>query len=120
MASSSRYIIVDANAFIYAVNYRLDLNRAILELKETVTPVTLSCVLKELEGLVVSGRSSPIALRVARSFLKLEFHGSGDECIINAALKTGAAVLTNDRALTALLKSKLIRTFALRQQKIIR
>lgn len=113
------YLIIDTNIIIYAAERNLDLMKAVQSMPLAYTPVVLDCVRKELKGLTNSVRLASIALALSERFESLESSGSGDDCIQNAAVAHSAAVLTNDRTLARSLKNIMIRTYSLRQGRLI-
>ncbi|MEM0135598.1 MAG: hypothetical protein QXU18_10330, partial [Thermoplasmatales archaeon] len=65
--------------------------------------------IKELERLSVKDVNARTALNAAINYKILKVDSSGDDGIIEAATKYGGAVVTNDRALRAILKRMNIR-----------
>lgn len=120
MAShKDNYLIIDTNVIIYAAERNVDLVKAVQSMRLPYTPVILKCVRNELQGLSSSLRLAGMALELSERFETLESTGSGDDCIRNAAIRHSAAVLTNDRTLARSLKDIMIRTYSLRQGRLI-
>jgi|YelNatPaOPRAMG01_1025707.scaffolds.fasta_scaffold02474_14 rRNA-processing protein FCF1 len=113
------YLIIDTNVIIYAADRNLDLMKAVQSMSQPYTPVILDCVKKELKGLTNSVHLASIALELSERIASLESTGSGDDCIMDAAITHSAAVLTNDRTLARALKNIKIRTYSLRQGRLI-
>ncbi len=81
-------------------------------------------VVNELEALKKELRGSDrLALNLASSLLErckvIEGRGEADDAILEAALREGAAVLTNDKELAERLRAEGIRVLSLRQKKYI-
>ncbi len=98
---SSGDIFVDTNSLIYAIRNRVDIRAQLLEFPEIRKILIPQCVLDELVGLSTHLPEASGALKMASKFQIVESEGSGDDCILNIALAYGAAILTNDRELTA-------------------
>jgi rRNA-processing protein FCF1 len=113
------YLIIDTNVIIYAAERNVDLMKAVQSMPLAYKPVILDCVRNELKGLTNSMRIASIALALSERFESLESSGSGDDCIRIAAVTHSAAVLTNDRTLARSLKNIKIRTYSLRQGRLI-
>ncbi|MCL4452184.1 MAG: hypothetical protein M1327_06140 [Candidatus Thermoplasmatota archaeon] len=113
------YLIIDTNVIIYAAERNVDLVKAVQSMALPYTPVILDCVRNELQGLSNSVRLASMALELSERFDSLQSIGSGDDCIRNAAIRHSAAVLTNDRTLARSLKDIMIRTYSLRQGRLI-
>jgi len=56
---------------------------------------------------------------MAERFEVIHTQGKGDDCIIEKAIETGSAVLTNDRGLARRLKESGIRVISIRGGKTI-
>ncbi|EQD67065.1 hypothetical protein B1B_06052 [mine drainage metagenome] len=112
-------LIIDTNVLIYAVGRNLDLAKAVNTLQLSYKPVILDCVKNELIGLASTVRLAKLALALSDRFETMKSVGAGDECIMNAASAHSAAVLTNDRTLARSLGELKIRTYTLRQGKMI-
>jgi rRNA-processing protein FCF1 len=113
------YLIIDTNILIYAAERNVDLMKAVQSMQLPYTPVILECVRKELNGLINSVRIANVALALSERFESLDSVGYGDDCITNTAISYSAAVLTNDRTLARSLKNIMIRTYSLRQGRLI-
>ena len=111
---ASGIIIVDTNSLIYAIRNRVDIRAQLLEFPEISKILIPQCVLNELVGLSTRLPEASGALKMASKFEVVDSQGSGDDCILNIALTSGAAILTNDRELTERARSKGIRTFSIR------
>jgi rRNA-processing protein FCF1 len=97
-------IILDSNALIYSIKGKIDLRKFISD--EIAVP---SSVVQELNKLSSKNRDAKMALVILKNFKILEVDGSGDEGIIEAALKYKGDVLTNDRELGRRLREKNVR-----------
>ncbi|PYB68503.1 hypothetical protein DMB44_03975 [Thermoplasma sp. Kam2015] len=120
MASNiPNYVIVDTNVLIYAVQRRIRLEDAVLEIPGISTIVIPSCVMAELYGLSRRNVDAKVAYEYCRRFRIIEAPGKGDECIISAAKQTGAMVITNDKELAQRLIRSGLRAGMLSGKKII-
>ncbi len=115
----SSLLIIDTNVLIYAVERNLDLAKAVNTLPLSYKPVILDCVRNELIGLAGSVRLAKLALDLSDRFETMKSAGAGDDCIVDTATAHSAAVLTNDRTLARVLGKLKIRTYSLRQGKMI-
>jgi rRNA-processing protein FCF1 len=112
-------VLLDANALMSAARLRVDLAKMLAEVAPGLEPVVPSSVLAELEGLGAR-RHAREARALAARFRALAVEGRGDPAILRAATAgKGRAVLTNDRALRARLRSRSVPVVFLRgKQKL--
>lgn len=122
-------VVLDTNAIMYAVKYKVDLTVALSSLdfvkNEVIVPRS---VIKELERLKKKGAKGSIkdnanlALQIikAKEF-KVKRLGDGhtDTVILDYAVKKPAAVVTNDAALRRKLKKAGVTTLAVRQKSYL-
>ncbi|MEM0157025.1 MAG: hypothetical protein QXN26_03040 [Thermoplasmataceae archaeon] len=111
---SSGIIIIDTNSLIYAIRNRVDIRSQLLSFPEISSIMIPQCVLNELSGLSSRIPEASGALKMAANFEHVDSEGSGDECVLNAAIARKAAILTNDRELRDRARAKGIRTFSIR------
>lgn len=97
-------MILDTNALIYSIKERIPLERFISE--EIGVPTS---AINELKKLSAEDSNAKLALETIGKYKILNVESSGDEGIIEAARKYGGTVVTNDRVLSATLKSMNIR-----------
>lgn len=98
-------IILDTNALVYSLRQRIDLHKFISE--EIGIP---SSVLDELKRLSTTNVNAKLALVLVKSFKILPVDKQGDDGVIEAAIRYGGSVLTNDWALRKRLKERNITT----------
>lgn len=96
--------IIDTNALIYSVKQKVNLERFLKD--EIVIPTS---VIKELKKLSTEDSWANLAIKLTERFKKFNSTKYGDEGIIEAALKTGGYVITNDTELREKLKNLGIR-----------
>ncbi|EQB66317.1 MAG: hypothetical protein AMDU3_IPLC00001G0483 [Thermoplasmatales archaeon I-plasma] len=92
-------IILDTNALIYSIKEKIPLEKFISE--EIGIPTS---AIMELKKLSVKNSDARLALETTGRYKILEVESSGDRGIIEAAMKYGGTVITNDRALTTTLR----------------
>ena len=115
----NRILIVDTNVIVYCTTRKIDLSAAIRAMREHYQPVLLDCILEEIRRIRISETERNIALKSAERFDVQRSSGFGDDCIIKFATEKKAAVLSNDLNLRRILKAAGIRTYSLRQGKMI-
>ena len=93
-------IILDTNALIYSIKEKIPLEKFISE--EIGVPTS---AIRELKKLSAKDSNARLALETASRYKILNVESSGDRGIIEAAMKYGGTVITNDRALTTTLRS---------------
>ena len=94
-------IILDTNALIYSVKQKVNLENFLDE--EIAVPTS---ALRELKSLSKNDNDARMALKVAERYKVLEVASSGDDGIIEAAIRYKGKVVTNDRVLQQQLKEK--------------
>ena len=93
-------MILDTNALIYSIKEKIPLEKFISE--EIGVPTS---AIRELKKLSVKDSNARLALETASRYKILNVESSGDRGIIEAAMKYGGTVITNDRALTTTLRN---------------
>ena len=116
---SNHILIVDTNVIVYSAVRKIDLTAAIRAMHVHYEPVLLDCILDEIKHIRIGETERKIALEIAGRFHLHDSNGFGDDCIIKYAAEKKAAVLSNDLALKRILKAAGIRTYSLRQGKMI-
>lgn len=115
----TEFILVDTNVLIYAVKRRIWLDEAILSIVGVREIRVPACVISELEGISKEDSDARTALLYALRKEIVNGEGKGDECILDAAIRTGAAILTNDRKFIELIKKSGIRAATLKGKSVI-
>jgi len=110
-------IVLDANALLMPFQFKVNIDRELSRLFGDIPVFVPSSVLGELAR---SGdRSSEAALKLARKYRIVETELSGDEAVIDVALRRNAAVLTNDRELIRRLRELRITVVRLRGERYL-
>ncbi|GGM74396.1 hypothetical protein GCM10007108_10400 [Thermogymnomonas acidicola] len=112
--------IVDTNVLIYAALSGIDVRRGVSEQLGIHRVFVPLCVLRELEALRKSVRHASLALEMASRMDTLESEGSGDDCIVSVASRTGMPVITDDAGLRARLRTMGIRTISMSRNGVFR
>jgi len=114
----------DANAFMMASQFRIDLFRELRELTGSFEPVVLREVVHELRGIAQGNGKHAAAARFGLAISEQcrivegeDASGSVDERIAKYAEHHGGMVVTNDRELRDLLLSKNIPVISLKNKK---
>ena len=114
-----RFLIIDTNVIVYCAARKIDIGAAVKAMRESYHPILLECNQQEIKHIRISETEKNIALKLAAKFDVMFSTGYGDDCIIKFAIEKKAAVLTNDLKLKRILKAAGIRTYSLRQGKMI-
>lgn len=115
--SAATPVIIDTNAFIMQVEYRINFEYELMGLLgsfEILIPVT---VLNELKS--IKDKHSKAALKIAQKYRTIESVKRGDEAIISLAVKLHAIVITNDRELRKRLIEKGLSVVYVRQRSYL-
>jgi len=114
----------DANAFMMASQFRIDLFRELEGLAGTFEPVVLKEVVRELKGIAQGNGKHAAAARFGLAISERcriveggDASGSVDERIVSYAERHGGMVVTNDRELRDLLLSKNIPVISMKSKK---
>ncbi len=97
-------VIIDTNAMILQVEYKIDFERELVGLLGTYEIYIPITVLNELKG--IKDKHARAALKMAQKYQNVESVKYGDDAIVSLALKLNAIVITNDRALRKRLLKK--------------
>jgi rRNA-processing protein FCF1 len=101
-AARSRLVLLDANALFLPIRVGFPLEAEVERHRPGAILGVPTSVLRELDRLV--GRATPgaaAARALAARFRPVTAQGVGDEAVLRAAVRTGAWVVTADRALRA-------------------
>jgi rRNA-processing protein FCF1 len=115
--SAATPVIIDTNAFIMQVEYRIDFEYELMGLLgsfEILIPIT---VLNELKN--IKDKHSKAALKIAQKYRTIESVKRGDEAILSLAVKLHAIVITNDRELRKRLIEKGLSVVYVRQRSYL-
>jgi len=119
-------VLLDANAFMMAYQFRVDIFTGINELIGSFQPITLPSVEKELKNLAKKRGSAGSAARYGLLFLpetdiceEEPDLGTVDEKILKYATDNQCLVVTNDRLLKNRLLERGIGVISLKNKKIL-
>jgi rRNA-processing protein FCF1 len=110
-------VIIDTNALIMQVEYRINIEDELAQLLGSYEILIPTMVLEELHG--IRDKHAKTALKVAERYRMIESVKKGDEAIISLADKLHAIVITNDRELRRRLISKGHRVIYIRQRSYL-
>jgi len=120
---SNKCAILDSNFLLAPYQFKIDIVDEIKDLG--FAPITLSCVIYEIEHLVENrgktGSAAKIALEIINKRRIPVKHADGlaDKTILEYALKEDCAVATNDAKLIRRLKEKNIEVLRIKQRKLV-
>ena len=122
-------IILDTNALMYAVKYKVDLTVALINLdiiaNEVIVPRSVINELKKLQTEAKRGSdkaNAKLTLQIIKhQGFKIKKLGDGhtDKVIAEYASKKGAAVITNDAEFKRRLKKLSVSVFSVRQKSYL-
>lgn len=119
-------VLLDANALMMPVQFRIDLFDALRALVGPLEPLVIPAVIEELRGLAQGRGSGGAAARFGLTLVgQCSVVESGypdaavDEQLIRYAKHAGCMVLTNDRKLRKALLAESIRVISLKNQKTL-
>ncbi|BAB60007.1 hypothetical protein [Thermoplasma volcanium GSS1] len=118
-ADTPNFILLDTNAIIYAIEKKIRLEDAVIEIPGVSRPAVPYCVIRELYGLAKKNVTARIAYQYAKKLEIIETDKYGDDGVIEAAMKTGAMVLTNDERLSRRLRETGIKVAMISGRKIL-
>ena len=98
-----QYVILDTNALLMPFEMRMNLDLAVASLLGDAKMVVPGPMVGELKNL--NSKHARAALALARKYDIVQTDASGDGAIIEAAIRLGAYVLTNDKELRRQLRS---------------
>ena len=96
-------VVLDTNALLMPFEMRLNLDIAVSSLLGDVRMVVPGPMIGELKNL--DNKHSKAALSLARKYEIIQTDASGDDAIVEAAIRLDAYVLTNDKELRKRLRS---------------
>ena len=105
-------VILDTNALLMPFESNINLDLELRRLLGDVQVIVPGPMVGELKR--SSNKYAKVALALARKYEIVDSKLRGDAAIIDMATSTGAAVVTNDRALRRKLRERGIRTIYLR------
>lgn len=110
-------IVLDANALMMPFQFRLNLDKELKRLFGELPVFVPSSVVGELARSIDPKAKSALAL--ARKYPIAETELSGDDAVIDLAVRRSAAVVTNDRELIARLREKKVPVIRLRGERYL-
>jgi rRNA-processing protein FCF1 len=117
-------VLLDTNALMMPVQFRIDLFEELRSLLGTYEPLVLTCVKHELEGLSRGGGNDAAAARAGLIFAGRCREVEGQEKVLPVddrvaayAAAEGCMVVTNDRRLRNALLAAGVPVISLRSQK---
>ena len=96
-------VVLDTNALLMPFEMRLNLDLAVSSLLGDVRMVVPGPMVGELKNL--ENKHAKAALMLARKYEIIQTDASGDDAIVEVALRLNAYVLTNDKELKRRLRS---------------
>ncbi|MDR0791089.1 MAG: twitching motility protein PilT [Methanomassiliicoccaceae archaeon] len=96
-------VVLDTNALLMPFEMRINLDLAVSSLLGDVRMVVPGPMVGELKNL--DHKYAKVAIQLARKYEIMQTEGSGDDAIVEAAIRLDAYVLTNDKELKRRLRS---------------
>ncbi|MDR2867002.1 MAG: twitching motility protein PilT [Methanomassiliicoccaceae archaeon] len=96
-------VVLDTNALLMPFEMRMNLDLAVASLLGDVRMVVPGPMIGELKNL--DNKHAKAALMLARKYEIMQTDGTGDDAIVEAAIRLNAYVLTNDKELRRRLRS---------------
>jgi hypothetical protein len=110
-------IVLDANALLMPFQFKVNLDRELKRLFGEMPVLVPSSVLGELANAL--DKNAKAALSLARKYHIAETELSGDDAVMDVAIKKDSAVVTNDRELIRRLRARGIRVIRLRGERYL-
>jgi len=110
-------IVLDANALLMPFQFKVNLDRELKRLFGETPVLVPSSVLGELANTL--DKNAKAALALARKYHIAETELSGDDAVLDVAVKNDAAVVTNDRELIRRLRAQGIPVIRLRAERYL-
>jgi len=110
-------IVLDANALLMPFQFKINLDRELKRLFGEVPVFVPSSVLGELGNSL--DKNSKAALALARKYQIVETELSGDDAVLDIAIKRRSAVVTNDKSLIKRLRVHRIPVIRLRGERYL-
>lgn len=104
---------------MYCAKNRVDIMREIMTLRESYKPAIIPTIKREALKFSNEINEGGLLKSNVESFEVLDAEGTGDDAIVDAAIRFKSAVITNDRELRRRLKDVGVRVFSLRKGKRI-
>ena len=98
-----QYVVLDTNALLMPFEIRINLDLAVASLLGEVRMVVPGPMIGELKNL--DNKYAKVALSLARKYEIIHTETSGDDAIVEAAVRLDAYVLTNDKELKRRLRA---------------
>ena len=99
-------VLLDTNALLMPFQMGLDVEGEVERVMGRCRIAVPQVVLAELEAMSGSVRDAPAAQAFAQRFPVEPTEGRGDDAIVDLAMRTGAVVVTGDRALIERLRAE--------------
>ena len=109
-------VVLDANALMLPFQFRVNLDLELGRLLGACDVYVPASVVRELERVAPRDRAARAALALAGKYRTYATDAKGDLAVIAAAEALGAHVVTNDRALLAVLRGRRIPRITLRSR----
>ena len=110
-------MILDANALLMPFQFKVNLDSELIRLFGEIAVFVPSSVLGELANCM--DKHSKAALALARKYSIAETELSGDDAVLDLAIKRDAAVVTNDKELISRLKANRLPAVRLRSRRYL-
>ncbi len=110
-------IVLDANALLMPFQFKVNLDRELKRLFGDVPILVPSSVLGELGNAL--DKNARAALALARKYHIAETELSGDDAIMDVAMRHESAVVTNDRELIRRLRAERVPIVRLRSERYL-
>ena len=110
-------IVLDANALLMPFQFNVNLDKELKRLFGEIPIFVPSSVLGELGNAL--DKNAKAALALARKYDIAETELSGDEAVIDVAVRHESAVVTNDRALIRRLRAERVPIVRLRSERYL-
>ncbi|MCL2785715.1 MAG: twitching motility protein PilT [Methanomassiliicoccaceae archaeon] len=98
-----QHVVLDTNALLMPFEMRMNLDLAVSSLLGDVKMVVPGPMVGELKN--ITSKYAKVALMLARKYEIIQTEASGDDAIVEAAVRLDAYVLTNDKELKRRLRS---------------
>lgn len=110
-------VILDANALLMPFQFKLNIDKELKRLFGELPVFVPSSVLGELSNAI--DPKAKAALALARKYPIVETELSGDDAVIDIAIRRDAAVVTNDKELIARLRAEKVPVIRLRGERYL-
>jgi len=110
-------VILDANALLMPFQFKVNLDSELRRLFGEISVFVPSSVLGELANSM--DKNWKAALALARKYSIAETELSGDDAVLDLAIKRDAAVVTNDKELISRLKANRLPAVRLRSRRYL-